>query len=218
MKPFTYRLTAEPLECDDLRIVGASLHEPMPAGLVHRPHGLGSYLLAIFHTDATVYQHSVSHLCPPAEPDPLGTGDLSALRQPVGRVGIFLGHLRWTLAAAHLDCAGAPLQCTNPAARDHRYRSFCTRIAWGIDTVFPPEPAGDPESRAESVPRNTTTTLFIRDSATIATMGYHQHAVYESAFCRVADASMNSRSRCIIRGYTLGDDLRRSSASLPWHS
>ncbi len=65
MKPFTYRFTAEPLDCDDLRIIGASLHEPMPAGLLHRPHGLGSYLLAIFHTDAAVYQHGVSHSCPP---------------------------------------------------------------------------------------------------------------------------------------------------------
>ena len=64
MKPFTYRFAAEPLECEDLRISGACLHESMPAGLVHRPHGLGSYLLAIFHTDAAVYHHGASHPCP----------------------------------------------------------------------------------------------------------------------------------------------------------
>ena len=65
MKPSVFRYTASPLECEDLRILGVGLHEAMPPGLVHRPHGLGSYLLTIFHRETMVRHQRKDQPCPP---------------------------------------------------------------------------------------------------------------------------------------------------------
>ena len=63
MKPFAYRFTAAPLECGELSLLGISLHEAMPCGLVHRRQGMGAYLLTFFHADVIARLHDQTHPC-----------------------------------------------------------------------------------------------------------------------------------------------------------
>ena len=64
MKPPTSRFTARPVVLGELRILGMGLHEQMPCGLLHRPHGMGCYLLALFHTATTIYLRGAKHDVP----------------------------------------------------------------------------------------------------------------------------------------------------------
>ena len=65
MKSPTSRFTATPKEFGDLRILGVGIHDSMTPGFVHRPYGLGCYLLAIFHAKATIRLQDVNEQCAP---------------------------------------------------------------------------------------------------------------------------------------------------------
>ena len=65
MTTAAFRLTAPPMTLGDLRILGMSLHEPMPRGLVHRPHGLDGYLLAFFPAKTTIDLQGNEQSAPP---------------------------------------------------------------------------------------------------------------------------------------------------------
>ena len=56
-----YRCITVPLEAEDLRILGIGLHELMPNELVHRYQS--NYLLAIFHSEATIRLHGITRHC-----------------------------------------------------------------------------------------------------------------------------------------------------------
>ena len=65
MKPTINRFTATPFDFGDVRILGMGIHDTMAGGLIDRPHGLGGYLLALFHTEVTIRLHDVAQRCLP---------------------------------------------------------------------------------------------------------------------------------------------------------
>ena len=64
MKMPTYRFIATPIDIGDLRMLGMSIHDRCPAGMVHRPHGLDSYMITLFHSAVTIRIHGVEHRFP----------------------------------------------------------------------------------------------------------------------------------------------------------
>ena len=60
-----FRLSTALIEMENLCILGLGLHDPMPGGIVHRPHGLGHYCIAFFHSDTIIRLHDVDYGVPP---------------------------------------------------------------------------------------------------------------------------------------------------------
>ena len=65
MKTSVCRLASTPIDLGDLRILGLGLHEQIPEGMIHRPHGLEGYLFAFFPDEITLSLHSVAQRVPP---------------------------------------------------------------------------------------------------------------------------------------------------------
>ena len=65
MRMPTYRFTAAPIDIGDLRMLGMGIHDLMPGGIVHRPHGLDGYLIiAVSFRRVTIRIHGVEHRFP----------------------------------------------------------------------------------------------------------------------------------------------------------
>ena len=65
MKTLTYRFAAAPIDMGDLLVLGLAIHEVMPERIVHRPHGLDGYLIALFHSEILIRIHGVEQRYPP---------------------------------------------------------------------------------------------------------------------------------------------------------